>query len=186
MFINKHNSNIIDDNLIQLYLTAIDNKNKNEIEFLYNQNNKNNINNIENDIVYEMYNANELNSERLQFIIENCTVYLKISSQLIKKLLTDFNKELLDILFENYLKFFDINFILNLLKYYKSKIPVSNSELNTEINNDKYKISTTMNIWNISSTSSSYYLFDACENGNKAAVEFLLKHGLDINNAIRH
>ena len=27
---------------------------------------------------------------------------------------------------------------------------------------------------------SSYYLFNACENGNEAAVNFLLKHGVDI------
>jgi len=57
-------------------------KKKNKIEKLYKINNKNN---IEKDIVYEMYNKNELNSERLQFILENCTSYLNISS-LIKKI----------------------------------------------------------------------------------------------------
>ena len=44
---------------------AIDNKNKKEIENLCN----NNKNKIENDIVYEIYNKNELNSDRFQFII---------------------------------------------------------------------------------------------------------------------
>ena len=33
----------INDNLIQSYLTAIDNKSKEKIEILYNENNKNNI-----------------------------------------------------------------------------------------------------------------------------------------------
>jgi len=52
MFINKQNSKIIiDENLIQLYLNAIDNKNKKEIEFLYNNDKRNN---NEKDIVYEI------------------------------------------------------------------------------------------------------------------------------------
>jgi len=90
--------NVSDDNLIQSYLMAIDNKNKKEIEDLYQLNNKNN---IEKDIVYEIYNKNELNSKRLQFIIENCISYLNISSFLIKNLMKDNNKELLEILFKN-------------------------------------------------------------------------------------
>jgi len=51
---------------------AIDNKNKKEIEILYKMNNKNI---VEKNIVYEMYNIDKLNSERLQFIIENCIPY---------------------------------------------------------------------------------------------------------------
>ena len=47
---------IINDNLIQSYLIAIDNKNENEIEILQKTNNKNN---IEKNIVYEIYNKNE-------------------------------------------------------------------------------------------------------------------------------
>jgi len=73
---NKYKSKkvIINYNLIQSYLTAIDNKNKKKIEVLYRLGrNNNNNNNIKNDIVYEMYNENELNYERLQYIIENCT-----------------------------------------------------------------------------------------------------------------
>jgi len=44
-------NNYIDD-LIKLFLTAIDNQNKNEIEILFN---KNKNNNIEKHIVLEMY-----------------------------------------------------------------------------------------------------------------------------------
>ena len=51
----------------------------------------------------------ELNSERLQFIVKNCTKYLNISSSLIKQLMKDNNKELLEILFKNHLNFFDNN-----------------------------------------------------------------------------
>jgi len=62
----------------------------------------------------------------------------------------------------------------------KNKTPKSNNELYTLINNKKYKVST--EIWNknIKNKDSSYYLFNACESGNKAAVKFLLKHGADI------
>jgi len=109
---------VLDGNLIQSYLMAINNKNKKEIEILYKINSKNNIEKV---MVYEIYNKNKLNSERLQFIIKNCTTYLNISSSLIKKLMKDNNKELLEILFKNHLKFFDNEFILNLLKYYESK-----------------------------------------------------------------
>jgi len=167
---------MLPNNLIQSYLTAIDNRNKKEIELLYN-NDKNN--NIENDIVYEMYKEDELSSERLQFIIENCTAYLDISSSLIKLLIKDNNKQLLKALFKNLLKFFDNNFILKLLKYSESKTSVSDSELYPLINNDTYKISTE---WNedFVEYNSSYYLFNACKSGNEAAVKFLIEHGADM------
>jgi len=98
--INKNDiKKVSDNNLIQSYITAIDNKNKNEIEILYNKNNKSN---IEKDIVYEIYKKHELNSERLQFIIENCVTCLNISSSLIKQLMKDNSKELLEILFKNH------------------------------------------------------------------------------------
>jgi len=137
---NSHTSKKdADDNLIQLYIAAFDKKNTEVIKFLYNLNIEKN---IENDIVYELYNKNELNSERLQYIIENCTSFLNISSSLMKKLMKNNNKTLLEILFKYHLKFFDNEFILNLLKYYENKTQVSDSELYPVINNDKYKIST--------------------------------------------
>jgi len=68
----------------------LDDKNKKEIETLYKINKEND---IEKDIVYEMYNENKLNCERLQFIIKNCTSYLYISSPLIKKLMKDNSKQ---------------------------------------------------------------------------------------------
>jgi len=91
----------------------------------------------------------------------------------------DNTKELLEILFKNHLKFFDNNFILKLLKYYESKIPITDSELSSLINNDKYKISTELNE-NFDRYDSSYYLFNACKSGNEMAVKFLLEHGADI------
>jgi len=84
--INKQNTELVNkDNLIQSYLTAIDNRNKKKIEILYDKNN------IVKDVVYEMYKKNELNFERFQFIIENC-LFLNISSSLIKKLMKDITK----------------------------------------------------------------------------------------------
>ena len=79
--INLITNTIINDNLIQSFLIAIDNKNKEEIKFLYNEKYKKS---IENDIVFEMYSQRELKSERMQFIIENCNSYLNISSSFIK------------------------------------------------------------------------------------------------------
>jgi len=124
------NKKVNNDNLIQSYVIAIDNKNHEEIKFLYNENNDNY---TEKDIVFEIYKKNELNSERLQFIVENNT-YLNISSSLIKKLMKDNSKKLLEILFKNHLKFFDNNFILNLLRGYESKTPITDSELSTLTN----------------------------------------------------
>ena len=71
--------NVNDDDLIQSYLITIDKKNnKKEIKIIYKINIINNIK--KKDILYEIYNKNELNSERLLFIIEHCTAYLNISS----------------------------------------------------------------------------------------------------------
>jgi len=170
------------NNLIQSYLTAIDNKDKNKIKTLYNEYNKHD---IEKDVVYEMYKKKELNSERLQFIIENCTAYLNISSSFIKKLMKDNNKELLETLFKYHFKFFDNEFILNLLLHYKNKRAISDSELYPIINNDKFKISTE---WNedFDRYDSSYYLFTACQSGNETAVRFLLEHGADMTIKDKH
>ncbi len=92
----------IEDSLIQLYLNAIDKKNKKKIKIIHEENNQNNINR---DIVYDIFINNKLNCERLQFIVDSSTIYLNISSTLITKLLLDNNKELLEILFKNSLNF---------------------------------------------------------------------------------
>jgi len=157
----------INNNIIQSYLMAIDNKNKEDIIYLYNENSKNN---IEKDTVYEIYKENKLNLERLQFILENCTVYLNISSSLIKKLIKDNNRELLEILFKKHLKFFNNKFILNLLRHYESKTSITDLELHNLINSDKYKISTDLGE-NFDRFDSSYYLFNACKSGNEVAVK---------------
>ena len=91
----------------------------------------------------------------------------------------DNNKGLLEILFKNHLKFFDNEFILNLLKHYKSQTSITNIELSTLINNYKYKLSTELGE-NFEHYDSSYYLFNACKNGNETAVIFLLEHGANM------
>jgi len=156
-------------------LDAIDNKNINEIKQLTIKNNKNN----EKDIVYEMYNNYQLDNERLLYIIENCSSYLNISSRLIKTLMKDNRKKLLETIFENHLKFYDNEMIINLLFYYKKRIPVSNADLYQQINNDKYKISIILNE-NYEKYDSSYYLFNACKLGNESMVKYLVEHGADI------
>ena len=66
----------------------------------------------------------------------------------------DNNLELLEILFNNRLKFFDNDFIINLLIKYENRTPISNYELYTQINNDKYRISTKLKNLH----DSSYYI----------------------------
>ena len=129
---------------IVILTNAIDSRDIKKIENLYSfslsTDNENNKKNNKKDIIFEMYNKNELNSERFQFIVENCTAYLNISSSLIKKLMKDNNKELLEILFKYHIKFFDTDLIVIFLISHKNRIPLSNSKLKHLINNNKYKL----------------------------------------------
>jgi len=59
--------------MIQSYLTTNDDKNKDKIKYFYTENNKNN---TENDIVYELYNKNEIKSELLQKGNEEVVKYI--------------------------------------------------------------------------------------------------------------
>jgi len=122
--------------IINSVIDAIDNQNIDKIEKL---NNKYNIND-KNDIIFEIYKSELLNSERLQFIMKYCTKYFSISSDLIKKLFKDKKVNLLDIIF-SYLKFYDDDFIIQLIFYNKNKRAVSNLNLNQQISNEKFKIS---------------------------------------------
>lgn len=115
-------------NIINSYITAINEKNVNEIKILTNNNNNNN--NL--DIVLEIYKSNLLTSEGLQFIMEKCSSYLNISNTLLKSLLKDNNLPLVDIVFEN-LKFYDIDIIKNFLVHYKNRIPISTEVLKRNI-----------------------------------------------------
>jgi len=154
-------------------LSTIDNKDKDEIESLFKVNNGNN---IKKDIVYKLYHRKQLNSENLEFILDNYSKHLNISSRLIKALMKDNNKELLELLFKKHLKFFDNEFILNLLTYYKNQTQLSDTDLYPQINDEKYKLSVELKT-NFGIFNSSYYLFNACKSGNENSVRFLLEHG---------
>jgi len=153
-------------------------KNKEKLNNKYIKSNKYSM--VKDIIMDGMFNENKLNSEQLQIIIEMCAPVLNTISPLIKKLMNDNNKEILELLLKNNLKFFDNEFILTLLKYYERKMPLSDSELYPEINNDKYKISVELDE-TFDHYDSSFYLFNSCKRGNKAAVKLLLEHGADIN-----
>ena len=114
-------------------------KNKEKLNNKYIKSNKYSM--VKDIIMDGMFNENKLNSEQLQIIIEMCAPVLNTISPLIKKLMNDNNKEILELLLKNNLKFFDNEFILTLLKYYERKMSLSDSELYPEISNDKYKIS---------------------------------------------
>jgi len=161
-------------------------RNKEKIKYLYDKNNKCN---TEKDIIYEMNNQTLLKSERLKILIKLCTPILNTSSSLIKRLMKENSKEILEILFKNHYRFIDRYIIIDFLNYYKNQIPISTVELFVKINNEKYTISTDIkkhynyNYYFYCSYqyNSYYYLFNVCESGNKAALKFLLEHGANIN-----
>jgi len=132
-----------------------------------------------------MCKTGQLNYERLEFIIENCTKYLNISSILIKTFIkNNNNNELLGLLFKKNFKFFDNKFILNLLLYYKNKTRLSDNDLYPQINDKKYKLSLSENKYvkvKFDRVDSAYFLFNACKSGNKNVVKFLLNHGADLS-----
>ncbi|KAL6628014.1 ankyrin repeat-containing domain protein [Neocallimastix sp. 'constans'] len=160
---------------IDSYVKAIDDKNIDEIKFLQNNNSIKS-----KDIVFELYNKDLLTSERLHNIVEIDYKYLKVTSYLIKQLLKDDNLKLLDIIFNNF-KFFNNEFIVNMILKWKNNIPESTIELTKLIKN--YSLSTKKNKrflfdWNYSSY---VYLVNACECGKISLVKYLIEHGLDIN-----
>jgi len=158
----------MNDLKIDYFVNAIDNK---YIEKFI----KNNIFNY--DVVFEIYNNGLLTTERLQFIIKNNN-YIKISTNLIKKLLKDKEINLLDIIFNNF-KIFDNEFILKLIFYHKNNTSLSTIELKHLIEN--YEISTTKDIWNDSNQSVDVYLINACLSGKLTIVQYFNNLGLDIN-----
>jgi len=80
---------------------------------------------------------------------------MNISSKLIKKLIRDRNVHLLDI---NHFKFYDNDFILQLLMVFKNKTTMSTSDFNQQVLNEKFKILiNTNNINNIKTFYLKYF-----------------------------
>jgi len=73
----------------------------------------------------------------------------------------------------------DIELILNSLNHYESQTSITNTELSTLTDDDRYKLSTELDE-NFEHYDSFYYLFNACKNGNETAVKVLLKHVADM------
>jgi len=159
---------------IDYYLTAINNENIDELENLK----KNNTDNKE-DIIYKIYKKGLLTCRNLQFIIEHCINDLSISTLLIKELIKDNNITLLNIIFKEF-KFYDNQFILNLLLHYKHKKAINISNLNQLVSNEIYKIPIDMGDEEINKNS-SIYLIKSCKNGNESLVKYLVELGVDIN-----
>jgi len=147
---------------------ALDNK-KIEIikEFNYNNN--------ETDIILELYNKGLLTLERLRFIIDKCMNYLAFSSTLVKLLIKNNNKNLLNIILNSF-KLFDNEFIIKLILYYKKKVPISKLDFNEQIG--KYQISLCNEVL---VTCCEDFLYDACKKRYDLLVKYLVKHGADIN-----
>jgi len=169
--------NGIEDFKINSYLMAIDKENGDQINFLIkNDNNNGN----KKDILLKLYNEKLLTTDRLQFIINNCTKDLNISTSLIKRLMKNNEIELLQIIFKK-LKFYDTEIIKYLLYLYKNKIPISLFNLKQELSNEKYKILITINKYDIDEIGSNIFLYSACQNGNENIVKYLIKFGANIN-----
>jgi len=115
--------------------------------------NKNNIKNKK-DVIFELYNKNLLTIERLQNKMKN----YEITSKLIKILIKDKKVNLLDVIFSN-LSFYDNDFILQLLFFYKNKISISTSDLIQQISNEKFKILTGYGY----NENIDKYLYNECE-----------------------
>ena len=77
----------------------------------------------------EIYKNRFLIPNPLNFIIENCSDILCISSSLLKILIKNNEIQLLNIIFGNF-KFYDNDFIQRLLNHYKNKKSTSVTELN--------------------------------------------------------
>ncbi|KAL6623867.1 ankyrin repeat-containing domain protein [Neocallimastix sp. 'constans'] len=158
---------------IDSFVSAIDNRDVNEIEILVNNNE-----NIGKDIIYEMYTRSLLTPRRLRFIMKNCLNYFNISSVLLKQLIKNGRIFILDNIFEN-IKIYDNDFILDLLIHYKNEKAISTTELNQQISIEKYRISTKDWYYH----NSGKYLYNECieDSNNIMKIKFLVEHGVDLN-----
>eukprot|EP00833_Pecoramyces_ruminatium_P015797 jgi/Orpsp1_1/1189829/evm.model.d7180000074797.1 len=138
-----------------------------------------------NDIVYEIYQKNLLNVERLKFITENCNHYLSISTKLIKRLIQNDRFELLDNIFSSY-KFFNNDFILQLLFNYKNKIPVSKKNLIQQIEKYEFQTYNKFNYYKFTKFRSTKYLIAAFRIGTISAVKYFINLGVNINGINSH
>jgi len=173
--VDSHNS------VIDTVVDAIDNKNINDVEKLNKEINENS----KSDVIFELYNNKLLTSERLQFLMNKCSKYFNISSSnLIKTLIKDENIFLFDIIF-SYLKFYDNEFIIQLLFYYKNETTISTLNLNQQISNEKYSINIE---YKRDDSSIAKYLIYECKKKdiNIYIIKYLVEHGTDINKTNNH
>ncbi|KAL6613021.1 hypothetical protein U3516DRAFT_513458, partial [Neocallimastix sp. 'constans'] len=174
-----NSSTKINKDNIDFYIEAIDLGNVERIKYLIAKD-KNKHSNVNNDIVYEIFQRNLLDEDRLIFIIENCSNYLNISTKLIKYLINYSQIQLLDIIFNN-CKFFDNDFIINLLNYYKYKNPISTMKLTQLIKKYEFKPFNEESKYIISNFSITKYLFAACILGSISAIKYFINLGIDVN-----
>ena len=151
-----------EDQNIQLFISAI---NTNNLECLDQilDNNKN--------IIYEMYKRNNLTPERLEYILKKKNKTIVLPILLIKNLIKKNKIELLNVLFK-YSKIYDSDIILEFCYLRKYKKPISTSELNNKINNEKYKIEINQE---------GHYLLDACQKNHEHIIKYLVEYGTNVN-----
>jgi len=169
-----------EDNYIKSFVNAVDKKNIKKIKYLLN-NNDTSIT----DIVYEIYRKGFLSIKRLEFIIEKGqrTDGIIISSDLIKKLIRRKEVTLLNIIIFN-MYFFDVEIIKKLLLLRKNRIKVSKQYLYKLL--EKYRIihvNENLNSKYFLAHQYGYkkYLYFALKEKNENAINFLIKHGINVN-----
>ena len=159
----------IDSNYqINSFITGIDTNNVDKVKILLK---KNNNANHKNNILCKLYEKKLLTYKRLEFLIENLGINnLNLSSSLINDMIEN-DDNLLSVIIKGFY-FFDNEIIVNILNYYKNKVPLSKLALNQQIS--KYKF---LNI----NEDVIDILFEACKQNNKFIVKYLIKHGVKID-----
>jgi len=156
-----------EDLYIGLNVFAIDQKNLEFLEYLFN----NDIIKKNGHLISEIHKRKYLTMERLKFLLENKKNVIRIPSSLIKCLINEKRIDLLNILFK-YSKFFDSTIILKFLFFYKYKKEISKIELQNITDNEKYKIET---------NNKGNYLYDACNKNHEYITKYLISLGVNVN-----
>ena len=126
------------------------------------------------DITLKTYDNNKFSSKVFKFILKINKDDL-ISSALIKRFIEDNNNKLLNIIFKN-MKFYNDEFIKELLFRYKNKQGISKENLKHHISNNKFKIKVMKDVKN-----NTDFLNQVILDKKKHLIQYLIVHGTDIN-----
>jgi ankyrin repeat protein len=123
------------------------------------------------DIIHYLFTHASLNNKNLKYILnhgyDTYFLFTNINSSLITDFIRSFKNKFLEIIFKHYL--FDNAFIINLLKWYKNRTPLSLHHLQGVITKEKNKL-------NIKENTYENYYHDAHKEENCGAIKILLEN----------